>query len=178
MTLDQVLAAVMAREGGYVNNPADRGGPTKYGVTQAALAHWRGRPVTAAQVRALTRKEARAIYLRKYLIEPGYRQIGNPTLQALVLDCAVHHGPRQATRLLQRALRVRDDGIIGPVTLAALARLDSRRVGIRLLCERVRLFGRIITHDLSDADRDGIPDHTEFAAGWLDRVADLLEAVA
>ena len=60
MTIDQMLNDVLRREGGYVHDPADRGGPTHYGITQRTLRAWRGQLVTAADVRDLTTAEAKA----------------------------------------------------------------------------------------------------------------------
>ena len=63
-TIEQILDDILRREGGYVNHPADRGGPTNFGITAQTLGSWRklGRPATAAEVQALTEPEARAIY--------------------------------------------------------------------------------------------------------------------
>ena len=63
---DPALARVLAFEGGFVNHPLDPGGATNLGVTRATLARARGRPVTIAHVRALTRTEAASIYRRFY----------------------------------------------------------------------------------------------------------------
>jgi lysozyme family protein len=62
--IDTILDEIIRREGGYVNHPADRGGPTKYGITAQTLGRWRklDRPATATEVKALTETEARAIY--------------------------------------------------------------------------------------------------------------------
>ena len=63
---ERALACVLRHEGGYGDHPADPGGATNFGVTRATLAHHRGRPVTKAEVRALTRAEAAGIYRQRY----------------------------------------------------------------------------------------------------------------
>jgi lysozyme family protein len=177
MTDAEAIERVIDREGGYVDNPADSGGPTRFGITQATLASWRGHDVTPEDVRIMSRDEARLILTERYLVEPGIGRIRNPDLRLTVLDAAVHHGPRQAIRMLQRAAAVPDDGVIGNVTLAALPALDGRKMALRFLAERTRFFGRIISGNLTDADKDGIPDNAEFAAGWCARIADQIEAL-
>jgi lysozyme family protein len=178
VTDEQILTAVLEREGGYTNRTDDPGGPTNHGITQQRLAEWRGRPVTAEDVRELTEAEARDIYRHCYIQAPGLGKILDDDLRALLVDCSVLHGPRNAVRFLQRALGVADDGIFGDVTLAALWRVDRRRLLWNVFAERVIFFGRIITENLTDADRDGIPDNTEFAKGWLARVGAMMREAA
>ena len=60
------LRLTLQFEGGYSDHPADPGGATKYGITQAVLAEWRGRQVSKQEVRDLARSEAEAIYRRNY----------------------------------------------------------------------------------------------------------------
>ena len=127
------LAHVLAHEGGFVNHPDDPGGATKAGITQATLARARGGPVTVEDVRALSRGEAEAIYRRRYWDAVRADELpSGPDLA--VFDCAVNAGPAQAARLLQRAVGVAADGIVGPVTLDAARRADA--------ADLVRRFGR------------------------------------
>jgi lysozyme family protein len=171
-----LIDRVIVREGGdhFTDDPADRGGATKFGITQNALAEWLRRPVHREEVRDLTLERAREFYA--WLLEDsGVGRILNPLLREVVFDGVVNHGRAPGVRLLQRALGVRDDGVIGPVTLAAVPHLDARRLAARALTERLRLYGRLISGNLTDADRDGIPDNTEFAAGWINRAAGLMD---
>ena len=129
MTIDQLIDEVIAREGGYANHPADRGGPTRWGITQAAA---RAHGFTG-DMRIFPRDEAAAIYRRVYWQKPGLPAIAKraPTLAAELFDTGVNMGPSVGVRFLQRALNAlnrnaRDfpdmkvDGAIGPITLAAL----------------------------------------------------------
>lgn len=171
-----LIDRVIAREGGdrFTDDPADRGGATKFGITQAALADFQRRPMHREEVRGLTLERAREFYA--WLLE-GSRvgEIPSPLLREVVFDAVVNHGRGPGIRLLQRALGVRDDGVIGSVTLAAVPHLDARRLAARVLTERLRLYGRLISGNLTDADRDGIPDNAEFAAGWINRAASLMD---
>lgn len=90
-TIEQILDDILRREGGYVNHPADRGGPTNFGITAQTLGNWRklGRPATATEVQALTENEASAIYRQQYISGPGFDAITHPALLHLLVDAGV-----------------------------------------------------------------------------------------
>jgi lysozyme family protein len=167
---------ILRREGGFVNHPADRGGPTNFGVTQRTLSAWLGRPATLDDVRNLTREEARKIYENEYLHRPKIDRISDQALREQVLDAAVLHGPATAVKMLQRALGVDDDGAIGPDTLSALGGADAAAIGRRFTMQRIRFIGGIITDDpaLRRAKEAGFRLQAEFAKGWLNRVTEFL----
>jgi lysozyme family protein len=129
MEIDDLIDALIEREGGYANHPADRGGPTKFGITEAvARAHgYRG------PMRDLPRDEAAAIYKRLYWLRPKFDQVAKRSIAvaAELFDTGANMGPAVAATFLQRALSAlnRDrkdypdlvpDGRIGASTLAAL----------------------------------------------------------
>ena len=147
---DPALAHVLAFEGGFVNHPLDPGGATNLGITRATLARARGRPVTIAHVRALTRTEAASIYRRFYWNVVRADDLPGG-LDLAAFDLAVNAGPVRAARLLQRALGVPQDGVIGPRTLAAaraahpieaIAALTRARLGFLHRLATWRVFGR------------------------------------
>lgn len=119
-TLAPALKLTWGEEGGYVNDPNDPGGPTKYGITHKTLAAHRGVPsVTTAQVKALTLNEATEIYERSY-----WRQSGADRLPAgidyAVFDFGINSGPARAVKYLQEIVGVRADGVFGDQTLKAV----------------------------------------------------------
>lgn len=162
----ELIDDILRREGGFVDHPEDRGGPTKYGITQATLADWRGETVSAEDVRDLTEAEAREIYLRLYVRDPRFDRIQHPRLRHLVVDCGVHHGPARAARWLQRAAGVTADGAVGPITLQAVAQASGGELYRQVLARRTRVIGRLITRK---------PSQAAFAAGWAARTAELIE---
>ncbi len=160
---------LIAREGGLSEHPDDRGGVTKYGITRATLAAWRGAPVAAADVRALSRDEARRIYRARFLEEPGIARLP-ASLRAPLFDAAVLHGPPRAVRMFQKVLRDCGeapggiDGRIGPRTTAAAVRAEKRwgrRIAASLAEERRRLIYRLVRKE---------PRQAVFADGWLARI--------
>lgn len=130
-SVSEIADEIIAREGGYVNDPDDPGGATKYGVTIHTMRRLGldltgdGR-VTEADVRRLTREKAREIYLEHYFRRPGLAGLPEP-LQASVFDMYVNAGSN-AVRVLQRLLNamgetLEADGTLGPLTLAAAHRV-------------------------------------------------------
>lgn len=134
--VDRLVDALIEREGGYVSHPADRGGPTCFGITEAvARAHGYSGPM-----RKLPRQEAVAIYKRLYWLRPGFDRIATRSVRvaAELFDAGVNMGPAVAATFLQRALtalnrNARDypdlvpDGRIGDLTLAALDGYFAKR---------------------------------------------------
>lgn len=163
------------REQGFVNRKDDKGGPTNWGVTQETLSRARGHAVTVQDVKDLTRAEAIQIYYELYMLPLGFSIVQHAPLYDLVMDCAIHHGLTGASRLVQRALGVTVDGVVGPKTRAAIIAMDPRRLYDLVLGQRIRLLGRLVSNDWTDADHDGKPDNAENAEGWFNRAAGFVE---
>ena len=113
MTAQKIIDGIIKREGGFVNHPNDRGGPTNFGITLGTLGAWRSRLVTVEDVAGLGLDEARGIYVSEYLVKPKIGKINNIPLRIFALDSAVQHGPARAIRWLQKAAGVPADGILG-----------------------------------------------------------------
>ncbi|MEM1066632.1 MAG: holin-associated N-acetylmuramidase [Pseudomonadota bacterium] len=134
VSITEIADEIVAREGGYVNDPDDPGGPTKWGVTLGTLKRLKrdltgdGR-VDIADVQRLSRRSARDIFLAEYYYAPGIDALPD-MLRASVFDMQVNAGAN-AVRILQRLLNrmgeaIAVDGAIGPQTTAA-ARRAARR---------------------------------------------------
>ena len=166
LTENQIIDAIIAREGGYVDHPADRGGPTNFGITMTKLREWRGvQSVTANDVRTMRRGEAEQIYLSDYIRKPGFHLITDDHLRQQVIDFGVNSGPGTAARKLQKIVGVPQDGVIWPQTLNAIRRMGAAKVNNLLMAERIRFYGRIVSGDHSQA---------AFINGWLNRALEFL----
>jgi len=161
-SFEAAMPHVFRHEGGYADHPSDPGGATKYGITRATLSGWRGRPVSKTDVRRLTRDEAAAIYRARY-----WTAVCGDGLPAgvdyCVFDASVNSGPARAAKWLQAAARVRQDGVVGPVTLAAATARDPKRL-IEDICDVRLAFLR------------GLSNWAVFGRGWERRVADVRRA--
>lgn len=135
-TIDTLIDEVIDREGDYVNHPADRGGPTRWGITKAVAL----RNGYTADMRNLARKDAADIYRKLYWVLPSFHLLHTraPLLAEELFDTGINMGTGTAVKFLQRALNALNrgaedysdiavDGKIGPSTLRALAGLRARR---------------------------------------------------
>lgn len=174
MTIESLVDAVLDREGGYTNHPADRGGETNFGITVAvARAHG-----YAGDMRHLPRATAAALYRRLYWQRPGYDRVATraPLIAAELFDTGINMGPGVATGFLQRALNALNcagtdypdiavDTRIGPRTLAALDAFLRHRgaAGERVLLKAIEaLQGERYLH-LAESR----PANEAFLYGWL-----------
>jgi lysozyme family protein len=174
MNPNDLIDDLIDREGGYVHHPADRGGATCWGITEA-VARADGYP---GPMRLLPRETAAGIYRRLYWFRPGYDRVAAraPLVAAELFDTAANMGPATATTFLQRALNalnrgardfpdLRADGEVGPATLAALDAFALRRGrgGEQVLLKAVEaLQGE---RYLTLAERR--PANEAFLYGWL-----------
>lgn len=150
ITFDQAFDRLMGNEGGYVNNPADPGGETNWGISQ--------RTYPNVDIKNLTRLGAKAIYLHDFW-QRGQMDQYDGAIAFQVFDAAVNHGIETALRLLQRAAGVVDDGHIGPVTVAAIKAKSVTDMLMLFLAYRIKFWARMSTWD-------------SFGRGWAIRAAD------
>lgn len=178
MNTDEIITAIVLREGSqFTDHAADRGGPTKYGITQATLTDWRKKPVTARDVAELGYDEAREIYEAKYIKLPGFIRIKDERLRAAIVDWGVNSGPMQAIKYAQRLLDIHPDGVMGPVTEGAINKQEPKQFLIRVCLSRIKFCGRIVANDvrLKEAKLAGFRTQAEFVSGWINRITAIIE---
>lgn len=172
--IEQLIEEVIEREGGYVNHPADRGGATNWGVTEAVAR----RQGYVGDMRALPRSDAAAIYKRLYWLSPRFDAVAEraPKLAAEMFDTGINMGTGTATGFLQRALNAlnregRDypdlkvDRAVGPATLSALDAFLAKRgkAAEGVLLKAVEALQG--AHYLNIAEAR--PSQEAFVYGWL-----------
>lgn len=155
--LDDIITEIMQLEGGAVvtNDPDDTGGRTQYGISE----HNNPQAWLDGKV---TEQEAREIYLQRYVIFPQWHTIpsSHQLVQKILIDWSVISGPQLVTSKLQQILSVKVDSIFGPKTLAALVATDPKELNNKLVAERIRMIGRIVSSK---------PSQSKFCLGWLNR---------
>lgn len=165
-TYRAALRLVLAHEGGYVDHPLDPGGATNLGITRRTLAAWRRvkpwRKLPKSEVREPTRREAGRIYRARYWDAVCADKLPGGVDYA-VFDYAVNSGVARAAKALQRVAGARADGIVGPMTLAAVARHHPKTIIRRLISRRMSFLQRLRTWKT-------------FGRGWTARVNGVLAA--
>lgn len=152
MTFDEAFERLIGHEGGYVNDPNDPGGETRWGISK--------RQYPSLDIKNLSLQTAKLIYLRDYWRAAGCEAVLGPVRFDL-FDTAVNAGVRQAVVFLQKSLGVKADGILGPVTQLAARNADQ-----------AALHARFNGHRLDHLNNLSTWPH--FGRGWAQRIAENL----
>ncbi len=151
------LALVLESEGVWSDHPEDPGGATMKGVTIAVFSQFIGHAATKGELHAITDEQLQAIYKRNYWDQVRGDDLPLP-IDYMAFDFGVNAGNNRAAKTLQKAVGLPPDGIIGPVTLAAVKAADARK----------------LADDFSQAKCDfykQLRNFPTFGRGWLSRVA-------
>lgn len=161
-----IIDDILRREGStFTNDPVDRGGATKFGITQARWDDYVAKDPSRAPCRlveALTEPWARAFYDAEYVAP--FDWIENDELAKLVIDSAVQHGVVRVTRWLQLAVGVTPDGHIGPVTRGAVNGVCPSPYA-QVLRTRLQFYADIVARD---------PTQAKFLRGWINRCCEFV----
>ncbi len=151
MNFDYCIKIVLKNEGGYVHDPDDPGGETKYGITK--------RQYPDLDIKALTVKEAADIYHKDYWFKMNMYLIIDKDSALQIFDMGVNAGPYRAIRISQQICRVDEDGIMGPVTAGAINNYDGFVMDYK--------HARRVHYEFIAARR---PSLRKFLKGWINRV--------
>jgi lysozyme family protein len=178
MSINSMLQAMLKNEGGFADNPDDRGGVTNWGVTEA-VARANG---FMGSMRDMSKDEALAIYQSQYFYKPKFDLVMklSAPIASEIFDCGVNMGPQVPSKWLQRILNALNrkgqdyadiavDGNIGPSTIGALkAFLDKRgEEGEERLLKALNACQGYRYLELCE----GREANETFFYGWLDRVS-------
>lgn len=153
MDFDQAFLQLIGHEGGYVNNPHDPGGETKYGISRRAYPQ--------EDIAGMTLERAKLIYHRDYWGPAGCDTVPHGVRFDL-FDMAVNAGVRTAIKALQRTVQETPDGILGPRTLAAVSSMSETRLVARFNGQRLAAMTELDTW-------------ATFGRGWARRIATNLQ---
>jgi lysozyme family protein len=153
-------------EGGYVNHPLDKGGPTKYGVI---LSVWQEHghdkdgdgDIDAEDIKKLSEDDAR--YIAKKIFWDYFRadSILNESVAEFIVDWGYNSGRKTVAKIVQRFVNVESDGIVGIKTLAAINCTDQQKLFDTLVTARKAFLNNIVKRK---------PDQIVFYDGWMNRV--------
>lgn len=153
LTFQQIFDRLIGHEGGYVNDPQDPGGETNWGITKrTAMANG-----YTGNMKTMTRQQAYEIYRRAFWLRYNCEQMPDAVAYQF-FDAAVNHGFGNASRMLQRAVGVLDDGIIGKYSLEAINNNPISDTLMVLNGERLNFYTRLKNFD-------------RYGKGWVNRLA-------
>jgi lysozyme family protein len=157
-TIQDIITEIIRVEGAPTNDPNDSGGRTQFGISESANPEaWVDGKVTE--------EEAREIYERKYVRGPGFDKVSDLTLKSQLIDFGVTSGPQLAIMKLQEILHVKVDGVLGPLTLAAINTLHPEAVNGLLVISRVKMICRLVQK---------VPTNLKYLTGWVTRALEFL----
>lgn len=140
---------------GYVNDPDDNGGETKYGVARNANPD--------LNITTLDWEGAKEVYYRRYWINGSCDKLPG-RIAVLHFDGCVNHGVGRANKFLQRALGVGDDGVIGPATQAKAAASNEYEICHAICDQREKFYRNIVLNN---------PSQGKYLNGWLRRIDEM-----
>lgn len=146
------LKVILKHEGGYVNNPKDPGGETKYGISKRAF--------PGLNIKELTVEDASAIYYHNYWIKLNLTNIKNEELKLHIFDMAVNAGIKTAIKLLQSIVGTTQDRVLGPRTEAKIDLYEGDIVE-EYKKARINYYNTLVKNK---------PQLQVFIKGWINRV--------
>lgn len=167
-TFDKAFDRVVGHEGGFQNDPKDRGNWTSgvigQGVNKGTKFGISAMSYPNEDIKNLTVQRAKEIYKRDFWDRNNVESF-HSSVQYQMFDAAVNHGRGSAARMLQRAVKVADDGAIGNLTLTAYKKMAENDILLRFLAERLEFMTKLSTF-------------STYGRGWSIRIADNLRLAA
>lgn len=162
---ESLMPFVLRWEGGYCDDPDDRGGATNKGVTLATFRRYYGANATKGQLQAMTDAQWLHIFRRGYWDEFRADEINNQSVADACVDWAWNSGTVKAAKKVQAVLGVTADGIVGQRTLAAINAAQPRQLFAKIKAARLRYVENIAKNN---------PKQKKFLKGWKNRINSLI----
>lgn len=156
---------ILLVEGGFSNRKEDLGGPTKYGITQKTYSEWKGSYQSLEDVLNMPLSVAEKIYRENYWDAMNLSGL-DLAIQFCLFDQGVNRGPSAAVKTMQKVLKVRQDGLLGPVTKARIQDQITEDLVWDYLKESLREYVRITQNN---------PSQTANLMGWTNRILNLAD---
>lgn len=153
-------------EGGYVNNPVDRGGPTKFGVILKTWQEYgydkdKDGDIDIEDLKVITTSDAKAIAKKIFWDYFRADDIKNQSIAEMIVDWGYNSGRVTVARRIQRILGVTVDGVIGPKTLAAINQANQSKLFESIKKDRKEFIEHLVRIN---------PDQQIFYKGWMNRI--------
>lgn len=164
--LELALSYTLVNEGSsVVDDPSDRGGLTRYGITQKTLGVYLGREATREDVIDLNATTVEALYRKLYWSAIKGDGLESQPVATVYFDMAVLMGPSRATALVQKVVGAQTDGLMGPKTLAAVNAFNPSGLLAQFSSACCGYFSDIVARDTSQA---------KWMPGWTKRAHRML----
>jgi len=150
----------LGNEGGYTNDAADAGGPTNWGITIHDYSRYLGRAATAAEVRAMSKDVAEAIYKKWYWDILSLDGVNSQGVAMAMFDQGVVRGTGTIAKAVQRLVGEDDDAHIGVKTLAAINAHNPEALIQQIEAQAEQAFQAIVNSH---------PSQRVFLNGWMNR---------
>jgi len=148
----KAIEKVLVNEGGYINDPNDKGGETKFGISKRAYPH--------IDIKNLTTDEAKAIYKKDYWDKIKGDEMQSDAIAYEIFDTAVNMGVRTASKLAQLIVKSHPDGIIGNKTLQKINNIDEELFVTSFKLAKVARYIYLVEKN---------PSNRKFLFGWIKR---------
>ena len=166
----KLMPHILKWEGGFTNNPLDKGGPTMKGVTIGTFRKFYGKDATVVQLKLISDAQWLRIFKEGYWDKCRADEIASQSVADAIVDWAYNSGPATAAKQAQAILAdtstapLKIDGVIGPVTLAAINAADPHALFDKIQRSRLSFVNAIVRRN---------PSQKVFLKGWKNRIDSL-----
>lgn len=157
----KMVPQLLKHEGGFVNDPADKGGATMKGVTLSTFRQFYGADKTVDDLKAITDTQWAEIFKKGYWDKLKADSIQNQSIAEIIVDWGYNSGTAAAAKKVQSIVGTISDGIIGPVSLSLINTYPQRELFDKIKQARIDFYNAIVKNN---------PSQAKFLNGWMNRI--------